>query len=81
MIDSFVQQGFLSGGYVQVTANESYLKQNAPTDYLNPSVAPEVQIYFRHNLLNGFGTGVNGRFIRVAEKNIQARGKRFDRNY
>jgi outer membrane protein len=77
VFDSFVQEGFLSGGYVQVSANESYLKQNAPTDYLNPSVAPVVQIYLRHNLLQGFGTGVNGRFIRVAQKNIQAAQETF----
>jgi outer membrane protein TolC len=77
VIDSFVQEGFLSGGYVQVSANESYLKQNAPSDFLNPSVAPVVQIYVRHNLLQGFGTGVNGRFIRVAQKNIQAAQETF----
>ena len=77
VIDSFVQEGFLSGGYVQVTANESYLKQNAPTDYLNPSVEPSVQIYIRHNLLQGLGTGVNGRFISVAQKNIQAAQEAF----
>ncbi|MBV9771578.1 MAG: TolC family protein, partial [Bryobacterales bacterium] len=34
------------------------------------SVAPVAQIYVRHNLLNGFGTGVNARFIRVARANI-----------
>jgi outer membrane protein len=77
VIDSFVQEGLLTGGYVQVTANESYLKQNAPSDYLNPSVAPVVQLYLRHNLLQGFGTGVNGRFISVAEKNIQAAHETF----
>jgi outer membrane protein len=77
VIDSFVQQGFLSGGYVQVSANESYLKQNAPSDFLNPSVAPVVQIYVRHNLLQGFGSGVNGRFIRVAQKNVQAAQETF----
>jgi outer membrane protein len=65
-----VQQGLLTGGYLQVSANESYLKQNAPTDILNPSVAPVGQIYLRHNLLNSFGTNVNSRFIRVAEKNL-----------
>jgi outer membrane protein len=75
--DSFVQQGLLTGGYVQVSANESYEKQNAPTDYLNPSVAPVVQIYLRHNLLQGFGTGVNGRFISVAQKNVQAAQETF----
>jgi outer membrane protein TolC len=36
-----------------------------------------VQIYLRHNLLQGFGTGVNGRFIRVAQKNIQAAQETF----
>lgn len=77
VVDSFVQEGFLSGGYVQVSANETYLKQNAPSDFLNPAVAPIVQIYLRHNLLQGFGTGVNGRFIRVAEKNLQAAQETF----
>jgi outer membrane protein len=70
--DTFVQEGLLSGGYVQVSDNEAYAKQNAPTDYLNPAVEPVAQIYLRHNLLQGLGTGVNGRFIRVAQKNIQA---------
>ena len=77
VIDSFVQEGFLSGGYVQVSANESYLKQNAPSDFLNPSVGPVVQVYLRHNLLQGFGTGVNGRYIRVAQKNLQASQETF----
>ncbi len=77
VIDSFVQQGLLSGGYVQVAANESYLKENAPSDFLNPSVAPVVQVYLRHNLLQGFGTGVNGRFIRVAQRNIQGAQETF----
>jgi outer membrane protein TolC len=67
---SFVQQGLLSGGFVQVTANETYLKENAPTDVLNPAVAPVVQLYVRHWFLNGFGTNVNGRFIHVAQKNL-----------
>jgi outer membrane protein len=77
VINSLVQEGFLSGGYVQVSANESYLKENAATDLLNPSVAPVVQIYLRHNLLQGFGTGVNGRFIRVAQKNVQGARETF----
>ena len=48
-----------------------------PPIYLNPSVAPVVQIYFRHNLLKGFGAGVNGRFIRVAQKNVQGAQETF----
>ncbi len=77
VIDSFVQEGLLSGGYVQVSANESYLKENAPSDFLNPSVFPVVQIYLGQNLLQGFGTAVNGRFIRVAQKNVQAAQETF----
>jgi outer membrane protein len=77
VFNTFLQQGLLSGGYVQVAANESYLKENAPTDFLNPSVAPVVQVYIRHNLLQGFGTSVNSRFIRVAEKSVAAAQETF----
>ena len=77
IFNTFVQQGLLSGGYVQVTANESYLNENSPTDVLNPSVAPVVQVYARHNFLQGFGTGVNSRFIRVAKNNVLAASETF----
>jgi|ERR1051325_3884705 outer membrane protein TolC len=77
VINSFVQQGLLTGGYVQISANESYLKENTPSDILNPSVAPVAQIYIRHNLLNSFGTNVNSRFIRVARKGTIAANETF----
>ena len=66
--NSFVQQGLLSGGYLQLTVNDSRLQENAPTNILNPSVASVAQIYARHNFLQAFGSKVNSRFIRVAEK-------------
>ena len=69
--NTVVQQGMLTGGFVQVTANEEYLKENTPTNILNPSVAPVVQVSVRHNFLQGFGTAVNSRFIHVAEKNME----------
>ena len=75
--NTFLQQGLMSGGYVQVTANESYLNENAPSDVLNPSVAPIVQIYVQHNFLKGFGTGVNSRFIRVAKKGVLGSNETF----
>ena len=65
-----VTQGLLTGGVVQLSANETYLKENTPTDILNPSVAPSLQIFVRHNFLQSFGTAVNSRFIRVAEMNV-----------
>lgn len=64
-----VQQGLLTGGYMQATYRQSYLQENAPTNILNPSTAPRMNVYLQHNLLRGFGTAVNSRFIRVAEKN------------
>jgi outer membrane protein len=77
VLNTFVQQGLVTGGYVQVTANSSYLKENTPTDVLNPSVAPVAQIYVRHNLLNSFGIAVNNRFIRVAENNVKGAHETF----
>jgi len=77
IIDSFVQQGLITGGFVQITANESYLKQNAPGNTLNPSVYPTVQITVRHQFLQGFGIAVNRRFITVAEKQVGAARETF----
>ncbi|HEX6894660.1 MAG TPA: TolC family protein [Bryobacteraceae bacterium] len=71
------QQGFLSGGYFYLQANESYLNENAPSDILNPSVAPNMQLYVLQQFLNGYGVGVNSRFIRVAEKDIGAARETF----
>ena len=70
--DSVVQQGLITGGYVQAQFNSQYLYQNAPSDILNPSVAPIAGLYARHNFLNSFGAAVNSRFIRVAQINLEA---------
>jgi outer membrane protein TolC len=63
------QQGFLTGGSINVTYSDHYLNENAPTDVLNPSVAPTLSISFQHNLLRGFGVAVNARTITVAKIN------------
>jgi outer membrane protein TolC len=72
-----VQQGFLSGGYIQLSFRENYLDETAPTNILNPSFAPRLYAYVQHNLLQGFGTGVNSRFIRVARNNVKAARETF----
>ncbi|MCC6364804.1 MAG: TolC family protein [Bryobacterales bacterium] len=72
-----VQQGLLTGGFAQISFRESYLKENTPTSILNPSFAPRMYFYLQHNLLQGFGTRVNGRFIRIAGKNVTAAGETF----
>ena len=68
--DNVLQQGLITGGYVQAAFNEQYLKQNAPSDILNPAVSPIGQIYIRQDFLQRFGVAVNSRYIRVAEKNV-----------
>jgi outer membrane protein len=64
------QQGFLTGGGFTVSYNNHYLNENAPTDFLNPSVAPSVSISMQHNLLQGRGIAVNARTITVAKMNL-----------
>ena len=67
-----LQQGLLTGGFVQLAQRESYLSENAPGDILNPSTAPRIDFYVQHNLLSGFGVKMNSRFITVARKNDAA---------
>jgi len=66
------QQGFTSGGVATMTFTESYLNENAPSDILNPSQAPRLSLSLTHNLLQGFGTAVNTRFIRAAKLGREA---------
>jgi outer membrane protein TolC len=65
------QQGFLTGGSVNITYNEHYLNENSPTDFLNPSVAPTLSFSIQHNLLQGLGIAVNARSITVAKMNLR----------
>jgi outer membrane protein len=65
------QEGFLTGGSVTLTYADHYLNENAPTDTLNPSVAPTLSINIQHNLLQGLGIAVNARTITVARMNLQ----------
>jgi outer membrane protein len=64
------QQGLLSGGIASVSYSEHYLNENAPTDVLNPTVAPSVSVSIQHNFLQGFGVAANARTITVARMNL-----------
>jgi outer membrane protein len=66
-----LQEGFLSGGAVSLTYNNHFLNENAPSDLLNPSEAPNLVVSVQHNLLQGFGVAVNARTINVAKLNLQ----------
>lgn len=63
------QQGFLSGGGVTVRYTDNYLKENSPTDILNPSSNASLSVSAQHNLLRGFGIAVNARTITVSKLN------------
>jgi outer membrane protein TolC len=75
--NTVLQQGLLSGGLVQFRAYEQYLKENAPSDTLNPVQAPHMDLFVRQNFLNGFGIALNNRGIRIARKNIEASRETF----
>src|SRR4051794_31206787 len=66
-----ISQGIISGGQVSLTYRDSYSNENAPTDLLNPSNGVSAQLSFQHNLLRGFGVGVNSRTITVAKANLR----------
>ncbi len=68
---SSIQEGFLIGASVTANYSEHYLRENSPTDYLNPSVAPVLSLSAQISLLRGFGTAVNERTINVAKINRQ----------
>ncbi len=64
------QQGLLSGGIASISYSEHYLNENAPTDVLNPTVAPSVSVTIQHNFLQGFGIAANARTITVSRMNL-----------
>ncbi len=75
--NTVLQEGLLSGGLVQFRDYEQYLKENAPSDVLNPVQAPHMDLFIRHNFLQGFGIALNNRSIRIAKKNIGAARETF----
>ncbi len=75
--NTVLQQGLLSGGLVQFRDYEQYLKENSPSDVLNPVVGPHMDLFIRHNFLQGFGIALNNRGIRIAKMNIGAARETF----
>ncbi len=68
---SSLTQGLITGGQVTLTYSDSYDRENAPTNVLNPSNATALSLSMSHNLLQGFGIGVNSRFVTVAKANLR----------
>ena len=68
---SSIQQGYLLGGNITLNFTESYLEQNASTNFLNPSVEPTLSLSIDQNLLQGFGIALNARNITIAENTLK----------
>src|SRR5262249_28083977 len=71
------KDGFLSGGNMTASYSDNYLRENAPTDLVNPSVAPRLSLSMQHNLLNGFGVATDARNIPVSKISIDTGNQNF----
>ena len=63
------QQGFTSGGNLDVFFNNSRLDQFNPLSIYNPALTSSAGITFTQPLLRGFGFKTNRRYIRIAANN------------
>jgi outer membrane protein len=63
------QQGFTSGGTLDLFFNNSRLNQNNPLSLYNPTVTSNIGITFTQPLLRGFGFEANRRYIKIAANN------------
>ncbi len=65
-----INAGFITGGKGSITYSDSYLKENAQTDILNPQTGVALSLSVQHSLLNGFGRALNARNMTIAKANI-----------
>ncbi|WP_446743211.1 TolC family protein [Silvibacterium acidisoli] len=62
-------QGFISGTALNVTFNNSYTTSNSAFNTYSPALQTTFNAQVTQHLLQGFGWGVNGRFIVQAKNN------------
>jgi len=62
-------QGFQWGTALSVGFNNTHLTTNSPTSLLTPDLSSNFQFKITQNLLQGFGSLPNTRFIRIAKNN------------
>ena len=63
------QQGFTSGGSLDVFFNNTRFDQTNPLLLYNPTVTSNVGVTFTQPLLRGFGFETNRRYIKIARNN------------
>jgi outer membrane protein len=69
---NLVQQGLMTGGYVQFNSYEQYLKENAPSDVLEPQMGSYMALIWLQPWLQQFGVHLNDYQIRIAHVNAIA---------
>lgn len=62
-------QGFISGTSLQITFNNTRETTNSPFQVYSPSLQTNFNAQVTQHLLQGFGPGMNGRFIIQAKNN------------
>jgi outer membrane protein TolC len=62
-------QGFAWGTSITVGFNNTHVTTNDPTSLLTPELSSNFQFKITQNLLQGFGSGPNLRFIHIARNN------------
>jgi outer membrane protein TolC len=71
------QQNWDFGLSAQVTYASSYFHLNSPLFSLNPYTSGDLDLQITQNLLQGFGSAVNGRNIRVQRNNVKVSDLQF----
>ena len=64
-----IQKGFLTGTTVGLGLNNNSITSNNPRNDFNPSTNSSLALTFTQHLLQGFGTALNSRQIRIAKNN------------
>jgi outer membrane protein TolC len=62
-------QSFPTGTYAQVDWNNNRQTSNSPFNSLNPQLFTSMRFLFQQQLLAGFGTGPNLRYLHIAKTN------------
>lgn len=66
-----LQKGFLNGAAASVGYDSTHQSTNNGRSDINPNTTGGLSINFVQPLLNGFGSAVNSRYIRIARNNRQ----------
>ncbi len=69
-----IEQGFLTGGYLNLGLDSQNTRVNSPLINYNPYTQSSLALSFTQPLLRGFGTAVNNRYIRIAKNNSTISG-------